>query len=194
MIRINEGRQVLVRSLAISGNRSFPEALLRLNLYNVPGQPYSLANGATDRETLVNFYFNQGFPQVQFEASVKPVEGDPNHMDVAYTITEGERVYVDNVLVAGLLHTRRSLVSRRFLLHGGDPLDQSKMALTQSRLYDLGIFNEVNMAVQNPAGQVERKTCCISCRKRGVTPSTSALESSLPPATSRATTRKATRA
>jgi outer membrane protein assembly factor BamA len=61
------------------------------------------------------------------------------------------------VLVSGLSHTRRSLVSRRFALHDGDPLDQAKMMQTQSRLYDLGIFNEVNMAVQNPTGQVERK-------------------------------------
>ncbi|MGA2989537.1 MAG: outer membrane protein assembly factor BamA [Candidatus Korobacteraceae bacterium] len=157
LIQIEEGRQVLVRNLTIAGNRSFPEVLLRQNLYNVPGQPYSLANATIDRETLVNFYFNQGFPQVQFEATAKPVEGDPAHMDVAYTITEGERVYVENVLVSGLSHTRRSFISRRFTLHGGDPLDQSKMAQTQSRLYDLGIFNEVNMAVQNPGGQVERK-------------------------------------
>lgn len=157
VIRINEGRQVLVRNLTIAGNRSFPEVLLRRDLYNIPGQPYSQANLATDQETLVDFYFNQGFPQVQFEASVKPVENDPQHVDVTYTIAEGERVYVENVLVSGLAHTRRGWVSRRFTVHGGDPLDHSKMAQTQSRLYDLGIFNEVDMAVQNPDGQIERK-------------------------------------
>jgi outer membrane protein assembly complex protein YaeT len=157
VIRIVEGDQVLVRKLVIAGNQTFPERQLWQDLYNIPGQPYSEANVASDREALVNFYFNQGFPQVQFEATVKPAEGDPKHMDVTYKVTEGERVYVDKVLVSGLSHTRRSLVGRQFSLQAGDPLDQSKMVQTQSRLYDLGLFNEVNMAVQNPNGEVERK-------------------------------------
>ncbi len=36
-------------------------------------------------------------------------------------------------------------------------LSQQKMLNTQSRLYDMGIFNEVNMAVQNPDGDATRK-------------------------------------
>ncbi len=74
-----------------------------------------------------------------------------------YKITEGERIYVENVVASGLVHTRQSVVDRRFSIRDGDPLDQAKMVETQSRLYDLGIFNEVNMAVQNPGGQIDHK-------------------------------------
>ncbi len=80
--RIVEGQQVLVRSLAITGNKAFPAELLQRNLYVVPGQPYSEMNVATDQDTLVNFYFNNGFPRVQFEAAAKPSESDPRRMDV----------------------------------------------------------------------------------------------------------------
>jgi len=155
--RIVEGQQMLVRSLTITGNKAFPAELLQRNLYTVPGQPYSPANVATDQDTLVNFYFNNGFPQVQFEASAKPGETDPRRIDVSYKITEGERVYVENVVASGLVHTRQSLVDRQFSIRDGDPLDQAKMVETQSRLYDLGIFNEVNMAVQNPGGEIDHK-------------------------------------
>jgi outer membrane protein assembly complex protein YaeT len=155
--RIVEGQQMLVRSLAITGNKTFPAELLQRNLYIVPGQPYSEMNVATDRDTLVNFYFNNGFPRVQFEAAAKPSESDPRRMDVAYKITEGERIYVENVVASGLVHTRQNVVDRRFSIRNGDPLDQAKMVETQSRLYDLGIFNEVNMAVQNPGGEIDHK-------------------------------------
>ncbi|MGA2962966.1 MAG: outer membrane protein assembly factor BamA [Candidatus Korobacteraceae bacterium] len=155
--RIVEGQQVLVRSLTITGNKAFPAELLQRNLYVVPGQPYSEMNVATDQDTLVNFYFNNGFPQVQFEAVAKPSETDPRRMDVVYKITEGGRVYVEQVVVSGLVNTRKSVVDRRFSIRDGDPLDQAKMVETQSRLYDLGIFSAVNMAVQNPGGEVDHK-------------------------------------
>ena len=169
--RIVEGQQVLVRSLIITGNNTFPAELLKRNLYTVPGQPYSEVNVATDRDTLVNFYFNNGFPNVQFEVTAQPqpansgLAGDlakagefaPRQMDVIYKISERERVYVDNVVASGLVHARQSVVNRRFSIRNGDPLDQAKMVETQSRLYDLGVFNEVNMAVQNPGGQIDHK-------------------------------------
>ena len=163
--RIVEGQQVLVRSLTITGNNTFPAELLKRNLYTVPGQPYSEVNVATDRDTLVNFYFNNGFPNVQFEVTAQPQAANsglagafaPRQMDVIYKITEGERVYVDNVVASGLVHARQSVVDRRFSIRNGDPLDQAKMVETQSRLYDLGVFNEVNMAVQNPGGQIDHK-------------------------------------
>jgi outer membrane protein assembly complex protein YaeT len=155
--KIVEGQQMLVRSLTITGNHAFPAELLQRNLYTVPSQPYSEMNVSTDRDTVVNFYFNNGFPQVQFEAAAKPSESDPRRMDVAYKITEGERIYVEKVVVSGLVHTRPNVVDRRFNIHEGEPLNQAKMVETQSRLYDLGIFNEVNMAVQNPGGQIDHK-------------------------------------
>ncbi len=154
---ILERQQVRVRSLTITGNQTFPAELLQRNLYIVPGQPYSEINVATDRDTLVNFYFNNGFPRVQFEYSATASEADPRRMDIVYKITEGERVYVENVVAFGLVHTRQNVVDRRFSVRDGDPLNQAKMVETQTRLYDLGIFNEVNMAVQNPDGQVDHK-------------------------------------
>ena len=159
---IVEGRQVLVGNLTITGNQAFPAELLERNLYTVPGQPYSETNLATDRDTLVNFYFNNGFPNVQFEvdSQYRQPSGEPGasrRMDVTYKITEGRRVYVENVVALGLVHARQSVVDRRFSIRDGDPLDQARMVETQSRLYDLGVFTEVNMAVQNPDGQIDHK-------------------------------------
>ena len=78
-------------------------------------------------------------------------------MNVVYTITEGQQVFVDRVLVSGLEFTRPYIVDRQMRIHDGDPLSQNRMVDSQRRLYDLGLFNQVDMAVQNPDGQEPSK-------------------------------------
>ena len=61
------------------------------------------------------------------------------------------------VLISGLDTTQPGLVNRNLLLSPGDPLSQIQMAETQRRLYDLGVFARVNMAIQNPEGETANK-------------------------------------
>ena len=59
----------------------------------------------------------------------------------------------------------------------GDPLSQIDMLDTQKRLYDLGIFSQVDTAVQNPKGDEPEKNVLVQmCRKPSATPSTTALD------------------
>jgi outer membrane protein assembly factor BamA len=52
-------------------------------------------------------------------------------------------------------------VARAITLHAGDPLNQTALADTQRNLYGFALFNEVNTAVQNPAGDESRKTILL---------------------------------
>src|SRR2546430_15022999 len=96
-----------------------------------PGQGFSQTRIAEDREIILNYYFNHGFPDASFEASAQPAPGDPNHMDVTFTIREGKRVFVDQVFVSGLNHTRPFVVQREIVVKAGDPLSQIDMLNTQ---------------------------------------------------------------
>ena len=64
---------------------------------------------------------------------------------------------MNRVLVSGLRNTRPYIVNRQMRIHDGDALSQNRMVDSQRRLYSLGLFNEVNMAVQNPDGQEPSK-------------------------------------
>ncbi|HEX8893315.1 MAG TPA: outer membrane protein assembly factor BamA [Terriglobales bacterium] len=152
VFKITEGPQTLVKNLTIEGNNSFSDENLAPMLSSVPGQPFSQADIISDRDALTFFYYNRGFPDVQFDSSFKPAEGEPYRMDVTYTITEGQHVNVDRVIVTGLENTRQSVLNRRMRIQSGDPLSQAEMVDSQRRLYNLGIFNQVDMAVQNPEG------------------------------------------
>ena len=120
------------------------------------GQPYSAANIAADRDTVLGYYYNDGYPDAQFESSQDPAPA-PNRVNLRYRVTPGERQYVRGTLVRGLETTKPSLVASRISLAPGDPISQSRIAQSQQKLYDLGIFSKVQTALQNPEGKEERK-------------------------------------
>ena len=83
--------------------------------------------------------------------------GAPHHVNVTYTITEGSREYVREVVTSGLHTTRKSLMDKTITLKPGDPLSPVEQTAIQKRLYDLGIFARVDTAIENPDGGASRK-------------------------------------
>jgi outer membrane protein insertion porin family len=162
LIHITEGPQTLVGSLQITGNRTQNEASFP-PLNTVPGQPFSDVNVAEDRDILLNYYFNNGFPNATFEATAQPSGG--NRMDVVFHIHEGQRVYVDQVLVSGREFTKPYIINRELQVRPEDPLSQSSILDTQQRLYNLGIFSQVDTAVQNPEGIEPDKNVLVQLRE-----------------------------
>ena len=157
VFRITEGPQTLVRNLVLEGNQSFTAEQLSPLLSIAPGQPFSEANIINDRDALTFFYFSRGYPDVQFDSEVQPVKGDAYGMNVTYKIDEGQHVVVDRVVITGMENTRPYVVDRRIRIAPGDPLNQAAMIDSQRRLYNLGLFNQVDMAVQNPEGIEPKK-------------------------------------
>lgn len=155
-LMIDEGLQTTVGKLDIEGNTGISSDELRGSVSAAEGQPYSDATVITDQTSLMDAYFNRGFPNVKVDYTTTP-EQDPTKVDVTYKITEGAQVFVDRVLISGLHFTRPGVVEREMKINSGEPLSQQQMLESQSRLYDMGIFNEVNMAVQNPDGDSTHK-------------------------------------
>ena len=159
-IQIEEGPQTLVGAFQIVGNqkidaKAFPE----LNIS--AGQPYSEQNLANDRESILSYYFNHGFSNATLDITTKPSPSQSDREDVTYTIQEGEQFFVNRVMVGGLDHTRDYVVQREIQVTSGVPLSQQDLLDTQSKLYDLGIFSQVDTAVQNPEGSDPKKNVLI---------------------------------
>lgn len=163
-IQIEEGPQTLVGALRVVGNekidaKEFPELNAR------EGQPYSEQNLATDREVILNYYFNHGFSNANLDIITQPSPGKPDREDVTYTIHEGEQFFVNRVLVGGLEKTRDYVVQREVQVVGGRPLSQRDILATQSKLYDLGIFKQVDTGVQNPEGSDPQKNVLVQVQE-----------------------------
>jgi outer membrane protein assembly complex protein YaeT len=159
-IQIEEGPQTLVGAVHVTGNQKISvNAFAELN--TIEGQPYSELNLANDRESILNYYFNHGFSNATLEITTNPSPGQPNREDVTYTIQEGEQFFVHRVMAAGLEHTRDYVVQREIKVVAGQPLSQGDLLDTQSKLYDLGIFGQVDTAVQNPEGSDPQKNVLV---------------------------------
>jgi outer membrane protein insertion porin family len=155
-IGISEGNQRFVSATAIEGASAENEQTLRSMLQSGPGQPFSDENVAADRDNILSFYHNRGYPSASFEWSFRET-GAAGRVELLYGITEGSRRFVREVLISGLRTTNPQLVNRRIGINPGDPVSQAEMLSTQRRLYDLGIFAKVDMATQNPDGDEPAK-------------------------------------
>jgi outer membrane protein insertion porin family len=159
-LEVKEGAQWTVHSLEIEGVLPSDDGYLRPQLRSGPGEPYSETNIGTDRDAILNYYFNNGYPNATFDwtQSAGPLA---TQVDLHFVVQPGKREFVRNILVRGLTHTRNSLVSKRITLAPGDPLSQVRISESQQKLYDLGIFSKVQTAIQDPDGDEDSKNVLI---------------------------------
>ena len=158
---IEEGQQQKVGELEIAGAEQIPAASFKSLLNTEVGQPYSAANVMGDRNTILSYYLDHGFGQAQVTATQSVDEADASLVDVKLTVVEGDEIFVRQVLLSGLEHTRLKTVQQLVTVHSNDPLNQAALLETQRRLYNLALFNEVNTAVQNPSGDELRKNVLL---------------------------------
>jgi outer membrane protein assembly complex protein YaeT len=149
--QVVEGPQTRIADLKIDGNRAIGTETLQNVVGSTPGQPYSEAGIASDRNNILALYYNEGFPEARFQEEVTPA-AKPNQMNVTYQITEGTRIEVSKVLLTGYQFTRPGIIRRNVTIKPEGPLREGDIVDTQRRLYNLGVFNRVQLAPQNPNG------------------------------------------
>lgn len=159
--RIEEGQQSRVGTVKIEGNDHVAASLLTPLLNTTAGQLLSPRALAGDRDTLVTDYLSRGFEHPQVDVSQQADPSDPDTVNVAFHITEGQQVFVRKVLFTGLHYTRPETVANAITIHAGDPLNQTALTDTQRNLYEFALFNEVDTAVENPNGADSRKTVLL---------------------------------
>jgi len=155
-ILIQEGPQWRVGRLELNGFSAEHREAVLSQLQESEGQPFSEANVSVDRDNILDYYFNQGYPNAAFEWSFEAA-AEPQRVSLRYVVREGPRRYVRGVLVSGLERTDPKLVSERIMLQPGEALSRSEVLETQRRLYNLGIFARVDVALQNPEGEERDK-------------------------------------
>src|SRR3984957_2962938 len=156
VLEVKEGPQWLVGKLDLEGVPENDLKYLASRLQSGADEPYSAANIAADRDFILSYYYNNGYPDATIDWTQTPGEG-ANRVNLKYTLHAGKRVYVRSVLLRGLKTTRETLVDNRIGPKPGDPVSQQSIAASQQKLYDLGIFSKVQTAIQNPDGDEDQK-------------------------------------
>jgi len=154
-MRIEEGPQYLVSRLTVNGINLKNRDAIQKVLASTAGQPFSETSVAIDRNSVLEQYQSAGYANAVFDFRAAPA--GPNRIDLTYNITEGTPQYVRDVVITGMHTSRHRLVDPLVSLHAGEPLSWTEMGRMQRHLYNLGVFDQVDMAVQNQDGETQEK-------------------------------------
>lgn len=158
---VEEGVRTRVGSLTLQGVDENTEKKVRNVLLARTGEPYSPARVQKDRETIRTYFNDRGYARAT--ADVTATAGPEEHaMKLDYRIHLGPQQRVRRVVMMGNRHTRAGVIRRELKFQQGEPLNQSSLLDSQRRLYDLGIFNQVEISPQDPRGPPGPKTVLVS--------------------------------
>jgi outer membrane protein insertion porin family len=144
-----EGAKAQTGAVTFAGNRSMDDDALRGILESESGGFYSPYVVERDRQAIIEAYNDRGFlqPRVTYRVG----DGDRNgSYPVEFEIDEGVQAIVDDILIVGNDHTGEATIQRRFKFSSGEPLNLGSLLETQQALYDMGTFDFVRVAPQNP--------------------------------------------
>jgi outer membrane protein insertion porin family len=158
---IEEGPQTKVGQLALHGIEAETQKDIWPSLLSKPGQPYSPARAQADREHILNYFADRGYPYAAVNWNASPASS-AHQVDVAYQIELGLQERIQHVVVIGNEHTREGTIRRELTFRSGDPLRQSSILESQRRLYDLGTFNQVQIATEDPGSLETRRTVLVN--------------------------------
>ena len=153
---INAGTQWRVANLKVEGNARLDLSPIENNFVSIKGQPYAAVNIATDRNTVLEYYYSNGFPAATFRYTTEPGP-EPQTVNLIYRVREGPREFVKRVVLSGLNQTNTALVERFIHVHPDDPVSMTRVNEDARLLTGLGIFANVNTALQDPDGSSRYK-------------------------------------
>jgi outer membrane protein insertion porin family len=154
--QIREGPIWRVTNLNVAGSNLLDVSPIRNEFASVAGQAYAEINIASDRNKILQYYNDHGFPSPVFTYEVTPGP-TPQTVDLLYKIREGRRQFVRKVIVSGLSRTHPSLVDGIMDLQEGEAVSTSRINEIARRLTGLGVFANVNTALQNADGSAQYK-------------------------------------
>lgn len=143
-IHVEEGKSYSVGSITFRGNVKATDKELSDSIKACPaGGVFTYDSLKMDVANLQGFYFGKGYIYAQINESAA-LDSATGKVDITYTITENDIVYVDRILIRGNIKTKDKVIRRELRIKPGERFDGDKLKRTKERLYNLGFFDEIN--------------------------------------------------
>jgi outer membrane protein insertion porin family len=160
-LEVQEGERTMVGKVEIQGVTDEERKALMSRLANQTGLFYSPENEQKDRDSMLRYFTNRGYSHARVATTSSPA-GQDHLMNVEYQVNPGNQEKIERVVLLGNRHTREGVVRRELTFGPNQPINESALLESQRKLYDLGLFNQVQIAPQNPQTQETEKSVLVS--------------------------------
>ncbi len=143
---IKEGDRFRVREVNISGVHLFKDEQIFEAGGIHPGDTVSPEVFSRIEEKIEEIYLKKGFNDVHVLSDIS-VNSEKGTVDLAITVEENQGWIVEEILVSGNVMTNEQVIRREIRLKKGDEINFKSINESRKRLYDLGVFERVNIEV-----------------------------------------------
>ncbi len=139
-VLVEEGERYYVDTIVIKGNKLFTDTEIRDILELKEGDAFLPEILQKDSQNIRAAYGRQGLMNTNVKVShtYKPVEPK---IDLTYDIREGERIFIEKIIISGNDKTKDNVIRRALLFFPGERLDTEKIRISQERLTHTGYFD-----------------------------------------------------
>ena len=178
---VTEGPRTKIAGLEIRGNKIYTDSRLRDVIIEAGrarcaakfdagdytpcfrtavDQPFSRSQARADGDAIINLYALDGyidalleFSFVELPKTLLPDGKEEEHVRLIYTITkEGDKVFVNRILVNGNVRTKREAILELISLKEGEVMRADKLSESERALYATDAFRQVIIRTE-PAGE-----------------------------------------
>jgi outer membrane protein assembly complex protein YaeT len=145
-LSIDEGSQFKVRTVSITGIRFFPEEKLIVQTQIHQGHFFSRKTFNEAQSKIRELYAQNGFNNVNVQPQTRIYE-EAAELDLIFNVEENDQAFIEKINLIGNIVTHPRVIRRELLFKEGNTVNFLTINQTRKRLYDLGIFERVNINV-----------------------------------------------
>jgi outer membrane protein insertion porin family len=138
---ITEGPQYRLSEVTLEDVKDIPLEEARKAVGVKPGTIYNEVDILDSRHKLMELYNSLGYSDAAVEIRR---EFEPPRAKVSFIVTEGEKLFFGKHVIIGNKQTKRVVIDRELKHKEGSPFNLRTLLQERQRLYELGIFSEVD--------------------------------------------------
>ncbi|HEY3861763.1 MAG TPA: outer membrane protein assembly factor BamA [Verrucomicrobiae bacterium] len=160
---VSEGQQYKVGAVDFKGNVLFTtndffkgviidKQLMRLK--EAPGEIFNPSDFSADVDTLRDMYGARGYLDPQNRGSTIVIPGHTANpttgtMDLSYDIQEGEKNYIEKIIIKGNVKTKDRVLRRELAVYPGEVYDMVRVKISKQILEQMDYFGKVDAQAED---------------------------------------------
>lgn len=144
IVPIEAGPQTIVESVEFIGGDVLEKKRMLKAIEIRPGKPFDEPGMPEDRQRLLNFFADNGYPYAEIEQSFT-IDRTSNTADITYDIAPGAFVTVGNIYIVGDVLTSQKAIKKAMDMKEGAPFSRKKLIDSQLSVRRLGPFSYVSI-------------------------------------------------